>query len=762
MRSGKCFSRHALIRAAGMLAALVGLSTGAAAQVVRGVVVEAGSGRGLPGVVVVLLDSAGKRLAGVLVGDDGKYAIRAMTPGRYAVRAERIGYRADVPTPVTLGAGQTVDLRLETQPIPVVLGAVRVTGKSACVASAADGSEVSAVWDETRKALFATDLTQRQELFSARVSRFERTLDARSGKVTHYETKEANAVTRNPFVSENAAALSAKGYVRPSGADVIYYAPDAAALLSDEFLADHCFRLREGEGKRAGLIGLAFEPVKGRDKPDIGGTLWIDQKSAELRDLEFVYRQLKDLPRTAKSDDFGGHIEFRRMPTGAWIVERWMIRMPLLVEGGSLPRDPAVVPGSAPSRSDRIHLAGIQEAGGEVRETVARGERRELSTEVASVRGVVYDSTRMAPLSGARVFLDGTQFAAKSTADGSFLIEKVPPGTYSISVLHARFDSLSVAPPTATVELGPNDERMAQLAGPSTATVLARACSVEERGAGKAALRGHVRDGTSTAPSIDARVTLSWRGLREMTPGHTAIMDRTLAAQTDSAGRYTFCGLPEGVKLTARVVADQKRSAPVDVILRENELSVLDLVVGTPTVVATNDAAKLPPVVAVSRPRNRTMTEFERRRRHGSGSYLTRSQIDGMHAERLTDLLRTMAGVSVSSNERGGLVVELRRAASITMQPMPGSSARPDSSGGASSSNGKAIGTASIKRCPAGFLIDGLPVDDAGAAEMDVRPELIEAIEAYSGGLVPIEFNGRNGECGVVMIWTRMFADRSE
>ena len=764
MRSGKCFSRHALIRAAGMLAALAGLSTGAAAQVVRGVVVEAGSGRGLPGVVVVLLDSAGKRLAGVLVGDDGKYAIRAMAPGRYAVRAERIGYRADAPTPVTLGAGQTVDLRLETQPIPVVLGVVRVTGKSACVASAADGSEVSAVWDETRKALFATDLTQRQELFSARVSRFERTLDARSGKVTHYQTNEANAVTRNPFVSENAAALSAKGYVRPSGADVIYYAPDAAVLLSDEFLADHCFRLREGEGKRAGLIGLAFEPVKGRDKPDIGGTLWIDQKSAELRDLDFVYRQLNDLPRTSKSDDFGGHIEFRRMPTGAWIVERWMIRMPLLVEGGTLPRDPAVVPGSVPSRSDRIHLAGIQEAGGEVRETVARGERRELSAEVASVRGVVYDSARMAPLSGARVFLDGTQFAAKSTADGSFLIEKIPPGTYSISVLHARFDSLSVAPPTATVELGPNDERMAQLAGPSTATVLARTCSAEERGAGKAALRGHVRDGATATPSIDARVTLSWRGLREMTPGHTAVMDRTLTAKTDSAGRYAFCGLPEGVKITARVVTDEKRSTPVDVILREGELSVLDLAVGAPTVVAASDAAKLPPVVAVTGPRNRTMTEFERRRRHGNGSYLTRSQIDGMHADRLTDLLRTMPGVTISTNDRGGLIVELRRAASITMQPVPAGAgaARPDSSGGTSSSTGRVIGQASIKKCPAGFLIDGLPVDDAGAADMDVRPELIEAIEAYSGGLVPIEFNGRNGQCGVVMIWTRMFADRSE
>ena len=762
MPSSKWFSRHALIRAAGMSAALAGLSSGSGAQVVRGVVVEASSGTALPGVVVVLLDSAGKRVAGVLVGDDGRYAIRALTPGRYAVRAERIGYRADAPTQITLGAGQTIDLRLETRPIPVVLGEVRVTGKSPCVASAADGSEISAVWDETRKALFATDLTQQQELFSARVSRFERTLDARSGKVTNYQTKETKAVTRSPFVSESAAGLSANGYVRQHGGELTYYAPDAAVLLSDEFLTDHCFRLREGEGKRAGLIGLAFEPVQGRDKPDIAGTLWIDRKSAELRDLDFAYRELQNLPRTSKSEDFGGHIEFHRMPTGAWIVERWVIRMPLLVEGGILARDPVVIPGAPPSRPDRVRLAGIHEEGGEVLETVARGERRELSTQVASVRGVVYDSTRMAPLSGARVFLDGTQFATKSTTDGSFLIEKVPPGTYSISVVHPRFDSLSVAAPAATIELRPNDERMAQLAGPSTATVLARTCSADEHSDGRAALRGHVRDGVSAGPAIDARVTLSWRGLRESMPGQAAITDRTRMTQTDSAGRYAFCGLPEGVKITARVIADDRRSAPVDVILPDGELSVLDVVVGTATVVAESAPAKLPPVVAVTGPRNRTMTEFERRRRHGNGSYLTRGQIERMHAERLTDLLRTMPGVSVSMNEKGGLIVEMRRAASITMQPMPAATARPDSSGGGSSSTGKVVGQATIKKCPAGFLIDGLPVDDASAADIDVRPELIEAIEAYSGGLVPIEFNSRNGQCGVVMIWTRFFADRSE
>lgn len=761
MHAAKWLSRHALIRAAGISATMAGLTSVAAAQVVRGVVVEEASGRGLPGVVVVLLDSAGNRLGGVLVGDDGRFAVRAMAAGRYALRAERIGYRAGTPTPVTLGAGQTVELRLVTQPVPVVLGAVRVTGKSPCVAGASDGREVSEVWEETRKALFATDLTQQQELFTARVTRFDRTLDARTGRVTSYQTRESKAVTRSPFVSETAARLSANGYVRQNGTDLVYYAPDASVLLSNEFLRDHCFRLRAGEGKRQGLIGLAFEPVKGRTQPDILGTLWIDEKSAELRDLEFAYRGMENLPRESKSEDFGGHIEFHRMPTGAWIVERWMIRMPMLADRGKLAHEPLVVPGTAPSQADRIQLAGIREAGGEVVESVARGSRRELTTEVASVRGVVFDSTQMAPLKDARVFLDGTQFSTRSTSDGSFLIEKVPPGTYSISVIHARFDSLSVAPPAMTIELRPNEESMAQLAAPSAATILARECSADERAAGKAALRGHVRDGANSGPVIDARVTLNWRGIQP-TASQPAVMERTLSTSTDSAGRYKVCGLPDGVRITARVVAAERRSAPVDMALAGGEMSVLDLVVGQPTVVAASEPVKQPSVVVASGPVNHTMQEFERRRRRGNGAYLTRAQIDRMHAPRLTDLLRTMPGVSVDMNDDGTLIVQLRRVKSFNLTPAPMPAASTDSSGKATSSGGKVVGQTTAKKCPAGFLIDGLPMDDAGSADIDVRPEMIEAIEVYSSGMVPMEYAARHGECGVVMIWTQLFANRSE
>jgi hypothetical protein len=747
-----------LLRVARAAAPLLGLPAVVAAQVVRGVVVDEASGRGMPGIVVVLLDTTGKRLAGVLADDDGRYAIRITVPGRYALRAERIGYRAAAPTSVTLAIGQTVELKLITRPIPVVLSEVKVTGRSPCVTGASDGREVSEVWEETRKALYATDLTQQQELFSARLTRFVRTLDAQSGRVTGYETTEATRVTRSPFVSETAARLSANGYVRQGTTETTYFAPDAAVLLSDEFLRDHCFRLRDGEGRRRGLIGLAFEPVRGRSKPDIAGTLWIDRKSAELRDLEFAYHQLPALPGNVKSDDFGGRIVFQRMPTGAWIVERWVIRMPMFTDRGVLAREPVVVPGTGATRPERFQLSAIREEGGEVIETVARGARRELATEVASVKGTVFDSTRMRPLVDARVFLDGTQFSTRSGADGSYAIAQVPPATYTISVVHARFDSLNVPAPSATVWLSANEEKSAQLAGPSAATLFARDCTPQERAAGPATLRGRVRDEFISGPAIGAEVALTWNRL--LKPGTTVIgvREQKVSTRTDSAGRYHACGLPDGVRITARVTSDDRRSAPLDFTLDEADVSVLDLTVGKPTVVASSLVPQ--PTEALStiarNSRNRAMQEFDRRRRRGNGAYLTREQIDRLHASRLTDLLRSMPGVSVEPNETGALVVELRRGKSFTLEPVV---ARSDSG---SAPPGQTAGQLNVKKCPAAFQVDGLPIDGGGTVDMDVRPEMIEAIEVYSGGQVPIELAQRHAECGVVLIWTRGFADRRD
>jgi hypothetical protein len=754
-----------LLRAASVAGFAVALPVVARAQVVRGVVVDEASGRAMPGIVVVLLDSAGKRLAGVLADDGGRYAIRIAVPGSYGIRAERIGYRADAPTPVRLAAGQTVELKLVTRPIPVVLGAVRVTGKTACVARAADGQDVSAVWDEARKALTATELTQRDELFTARVMRYVRTLDARTGKVTGYETKQGNGVTKNPFVSLAAAELSANGFVRHASGETTYYGPDAGVLLSDEFLRDHCFKLREAGGRRSTMIGLEFEPVRGRDKPEIAGTLWLDRKTAELRDLEYQYRSLQNLPEAVKSEDFGGRVEFHRMPTGAWIVERWVIRMPILADKGPLAtKTDNVIPGMPMPKAERVQMVAIREEGGEVMETVARGQRRETALEVSTVTGAVFDSTRMLPLPNARVFLDGTQFGARSDANGRFTIGQVPPGSYTLSVIHPRFDSLQVRAPSQTVDVKPNEPATAELTTPSAATIFALDCAAEERRTPMTALRGHVTDATTGGPAIQAQVTLTWNRLVTTASRAAPIAQQQVATRTDSAGRYTFCGLPDGVRLTIRAVSDEQRSAPLTVIVPPNDVWVFDLTVGRQAVVASAEPAKIQAPVAPASTRSETLRGFDRRRRRGSGTFMTRAQIEKSHATRPTDLLRTMPGVSVGPDDSGVLTVELRRSKTFTLAEAPTTPASPRTdSASARPENGNNVvtGQMSIKRCPAAFLLDGMPIDGASGIDGQLRPEDIEGIEVYSGGQVPLEYGSRHSECGVVMIWTRSAAERS-
>ena len=766
MSTSKWSTRRALLRAAAVAAVAVIASRPAVAraQVVRGVVVDEGSGRGMPGIVVVLLDSAGKRLAGVLADDAGRYAIRIASPGRYAIRAERIGYRADAPTPVKVAVGETVELRVVTRPIPVVLGEVRVTGKTACVARASDGQDVSTVWDEARKALYATDLTQRQELFSAKVSRFERMLDARDGKVLSHQTKQSAGVTRSPFVSLPASQLSADGFVRQNSSETIFYGPDAGVLLSDEFLGDHCFKLRVAGGQRSAMIGLEFEPARGREKPEIAGTLWLDRKTGELRDLEYEYRFLPNLPTSVRSEDFGGRVAFRRMPTGAWIVERWMIRMPVLVDKGPFSaKSDAVLPGGVATRPERVQLAAIREEGGEVTETLARGERSQSVSETTIVRGIVFDSTTMLPLPNAHVFLDGTQFSARSGSDGRFTIGQVPPGTYSLGVTHDRFDSLQVRPPSATITAGGGDVPAAELAVPSKATLFARDCTPAERKSVMTAMRGHVRDAATGAPAIDARVTVTWNRLVTVATRTAPVVQEQAGTRTDSAGRYGFCGLPEDVSLTIRATTDDRRSTPRPVILRGNEISVLDLAVGTHAVVASAEPAKIEaPVVLVEATRNKAMRDYDRRRRRGTGSYLSRTQIERSRAARLTELLRMLPGVSIGPSDNGSLMVEVRGAKRYSIdQPAPVVT-RTDSGAPAPQPTNAATAQMSVKRCPAGFLLDGLPIDGGAGIDLEMNSESIEAIEVYSGGQVPIEYSGRYSECGVVMIWTRGFAERPD
>jgi hypothetical protein len=85
--------------------------------------------------------------------------------------------------------------------------------------------------------------------------------------------------------------------------------------------------------------------------------MWLDAENSELRRLDFRYENL-DLD--VDTSRLGGTVEFDRLPSGAWIVRRWAIRVPM-VESGPERRSSTGRP--LPPR--RI-LTGINEGGGQV------------------------------------------------------------------------------------------------------------------------------------------------------------------------------------------------------------------------------------------------------------------------------------------------------------------------------------------------------------------------------------------------------------
>ena len=166
------------------------------------------------------------------------------------------------------------------------------------------------------------------------------------------------------------------GFVRSVGGYVAYYAPDAEVLLSNEFLARHCFRLLRGD---EGLLGLGFDPLpEQRSRPDISGTMWLDPRSGELRSLSYRYQ---NLGLGVSTEHLGGEVAFARLSSGAWIVRSWAIRTPVL-DRGPPRRNLAGRP-----LPPRTVLRGIDEGGGHVTSVWMTGHLAgSVSTDTLPVR----------------------------------------------------------------------------------------------------------------------------------------------------------------------------------------------------------------------------------------------------------------------------------------------------------------------------------------------------------------------------------------
>ncbi len=310
---------------AGVLA--LALTSGLEAQTVRGLMTDSILRTPLSGAFLTLVDEGGVERARAITDQAGRYTLTAPTPGTYRLRSKRIGFRPYVSPLLTLRTGETAQYDAAIDPIPIALQEGVVAGERQCdVESDSGGGAVAALWEEVREALARVSWTSRSPGYWYEIMYFERELTEWGRPLGPESTSPYTGYQQVPVRNAPAAQLEAHGYVVVGADGWTYYAPDADVLLSDPFLRTHCFQARVGRGETEGLVGLAFSPARGRNLPDVAGTLWIDRETAELRHLQFNYTRL---PQRLVAPRAGGRLEFLRVPTGAWIVRDWVLTMPL-------------------------------------------------------------------------------------------------------------------------------------------------------------------------------------------------------------------------------------------------------------------------------------------------------------------------------------------------------------------------------------------------------------------------------------------------
>ena len=525
-------------------------------QIVRGRAREAESGRAIESGVVTLLDAGGSPIRAVLTDSTGEFGLRAPSTGAYQLRFERLGFRPLTTERFTLDEGETETKDIRAAAVSVSLERIVVTDRPRCRVLPEADTVTARVWSAVRGVLASAAAGETGWYPHVTIERYERDYDYRRKAVTKERKWTHTGASTAPFVALAARELEKHGFIIRDGDSVTFYAPEARTLIAEEFLRTHCFRVRDERTQR-GRIGLDIEPVPGRSLPEIKGTLWLDAASGELRRLDFVYI---NLPSNVPREGAEGWVEFRRLPRGAWVVDRWLLRLPLVgvpppasVYGSGVP-----VAGELPTERT-TDLLGTHEEGGRIVSLEAQRPRGPAPpTVTVAVRGTVRTADGV-PIPGARAFLSGTSHSSVTDREGQFLMQDVSLGRYRLSFTHPRFDTLGLVGPVFEVHVtAASEHELTMLTDEEIVRAVCQAAGREDGGQSRTLLYGYVREASSPAVVPEAIVTAAWRSpiVRGPTVG---VRNETLEVQSDATGYYQVCGIPAETAFTVRAARGTRR-----------------------------------------------------------------------------------------------------------------------------------------------------------------------------------------------------------
>ncbi len=531
------------------VATLLALTTSSIeAQVVTGRVAVSGSGEPVSAALVELLDADSAQVGATLTGADGRYTLRTVYPGTYAVRVRRLGFATRTLAAVEIRGAHRLDIELSTQ--PVQLEGVVATARAVCADGPGVGPDTQRLWDLVVGALDVARLAQTLDTYRFDVLLYvrDRTLDGRHVLVDVIERSYESGA----FVAMPLETLADQGYVEPhDGGLLSWYMPDPDVLVSDHFLETHCFRVVDSEDPE--LVGLGFDPTpQRRDRRadernasyeelfgdrvvEVRGVLWVDRATGALREMEAEYVGIDDRDIDVLA---GGHARFEQLANGLWIVRQWIMRLPnLRVDDGDL------VPDSRAETGGYVVRAFLDESAGGQDEAVPALP----ATEGGDVVGRLVASDIAIAVSNAEVRLSGSSRAVPTDAEGRFTFRDVPPGDYVATWSSPDLAALGLPPTGVEVSVETGTVRTVELSGPSWADAAPFLCprTDMEPGLGIVRVRGEGRTVGS-----DEIVSAGFRLISLVSPD-PAVPFQQNAIPTN--GVATFCGVPTDVPLHALV-----------------------------------------------------------------------------------------------------------------------------------------------------------------------------------------------------------------
>jgi hypothetical protein len=558
-----------------LTAAILAAGARARAQDVHVEVVEASTGKPIVGANVALLDSeAVTPLGGGFSDQKGRTDLRAPARGPYRVRTDKVGY--DTWTSVQLHLGERpvyvrVGMRPTRVPAPIM-----PRSETACQQLTGPGTPAGDLWVELKKALTANAMTEAQGLVPLDVDLYERVLD-RNLAVVSERAEQRTGISRRPATGISWDQVDSARHGVASNNDV-YRAPDAATILSDQFVRSHCYAAIRGYGPETGLTGLEFKPARVAAMPELTGVLWLDPKANALRSLSFDYVNLPIPLRIARTT---GRVEFQQLAGGQWIVPRWYIRMPRVARVNS------TNVGSPASSLDT--LLGYQEVGGAARPagTASAAAPSPASAPAADspqaanrsmLTGIVYDSTTGRPLRGVQVSTAGGRFKTLTSSGGGY--ELAVDGALNDTIVfeHPRLRLFHIAERVQTVSMPAGAHGQASVIIPSYVSLRKSLCGQNETGTeAQGFMAGYVRDAAGK-PVPGAHVWATWQVLWVEQNGRlvSTNQQRTVETDSNSDGSYMMCGFTRSAQITAKVgmagksTVQDKLAFPANMVLEHD------------------------------------------------------------------------------------------------------------------------------------------------------------------------------------------------